>query len=64
MDYQRIWGEETIEWRLSNPELPNEIKNDSVSSPTGKFDIQAILKSFDKEYSIDDNQNSLGFKRV
>lgn len=55
VDYQRIWNEDAIQWRISNPELQYKIKNNRILAPTDRFGIQAILKEFDKEYSIDDN---------
>ncbi|EZH72934.1 hypothetical protein ATO12_18105 [Aquimarina atlantica] len=61
IDYYRVWDETSIQWRLSNPELRYKVKNNRVSSSTDNFAIQAVLKDFDSEHSLDDNQFSLGF---
>ncbi|MDY8138641.1 GNAT family N-acetyltransferase [Aquimarina sp. 2201CG5-10] len=64
VDYQRIWNEDSIKWRLSNPELLYKVKDNRVSSSTDRFGIQAILKDFDQEYTIDNNKLGLGFKPI
>ncbi|WP_271765495.1 GNAT family N-acetyltransferase [Aquimarina algiphila] len=58
LDYQRSWDEETVQWRISNPELRYNIKNNRISASTDRFGIQAILKDFDQSYNIADNSTN------
>lgn len=62
VDYQRIWDEASVQWRLSNPELSYKVTNNRVTSSTDQFGIQAILKDFEPEYIVADKHASLGFR--
>ncbi|WP_025742724.1 GNAT family N-acetyltransferase [Aquimarina pacifica] len=64
IDYQRVWDDESVRWRLANPELKYQVKNNRVLAPTDSFGIQGILKDFDASYRLKNTQNTLGFRPI
>ncbi len=60
--FEKIWDNESINWRLSNPSLSYKVKRNSISAVTDKFGVQAILKEFSSGVELMDNQHSLGIR--
>ncbi|HPR57012.1 MAG TPA: GNAT family N-acetyltransferase [Bacteroidales bacterium] len=52
-NYSRYWNRELLTWRLANPKLNYEIKQQEgqfvVLAPTGRYGIRAIIGSFPME---------------
>lgn len=64
IDYQRLWDNASVAWRLANPELQYTVKNNRVLVATDSFGVQGILKDFDITYQLKNTQNNSGYRPI
>ncbi|MGZ4033245.1 MAG: GNAT family N-acetyltransferase [Bacteroidia bacterium] len=62
IEFEKSWTEQSLRWRLANPENKYKIKNNKIYSVTDKMGIEAILFNAEKKYPLTNNNVSTGFR--
>ncbi len=57
-EYERIWNDTNLKWRISNPENVYKIKNNFIMASAHMMGIEAILIEFEKANTLLQSQKS------